>query len=70
MNEKEVCYRAGHAYCNTCKATFPVSWLQTRGALRKDGQTFCSQKCADNYNPATAHMGITALMSGNMSGID
>ena len=45
----------GHAACATCKATFPRSWFQTRGAIRKDGHDFCGQKCADNYKPNEGH---------------
>lgn len=43
--------RPGHSYCSNCHQTFPSSWFQTRGATRKEGHDFCSQKCKDNYGP-------------------
>lgn len=63
-------FQTGHAYCATCKATFPRTWFKTRDAVQRDGRDFCSKKCSDTYNPQTAHQGVVALMSGNMSGID
>lgn len=56
-------YGSKVAYCSTCKATFPTSWFQTRGAIRKDGVAFCSKKCEDNYQPESSHHGIVELFA-------
>lgn len=42
-------YQGKHTFCATCKSTFPRSWLE-RGAVRKNGRHFCSQKCADTFS--------------------
>lgn len=52
---KSTLYQAGHTCCATCLSTFPSSWFQNRGAVRKDGHSFCSQKCVDNYKPEGGH---------------
>jgi hypothetical protein len=49
-------------YCSTCKSAFPIAWLETgRGAIRKDGRTFCCQSCADNFKTENEHHGVLEL---------